>query len=102
MGRIMIVDDDNYIRELVSTLLNCGDTLQKEDLSQLFDRFFRVEKSRASNREYTRAAITAGTIMSVFVPLITMLISLSTLLIVWFGGTSVAAGTMKIGSIMRY
>ena len=58
------------------------------------------EKYRASNREYTRAAITAGTIMSVFVPLITLLISLSTLLIVWIGGTSVAAGTMQIGSIM--
>lgn len=57
-------------------------------------------KYRASNREYTRAAITAGTIMSVFVPLITLLISLSTLLIVWIGGTSVAAGTMQIGSIM--
>ncbi|HWQ41540.1 MAG TPA: ABC transporter ATP-binding protein [Desulfosporosinus sp.] len=58
------------------------------------------EKYRASNREYTRAAITAGTIMSVFVPLITLLISLSTLLIVWIGGTSVAAGTVQIGSIM--
>ena len=28
---------------------NCGDTLQKEDLAQLFDRFFRVEKSRTSD-----------------------------------------------------
>ena len=28
---------------------NCGDTIHKEDLSHLFDRFFRVEKSRTSD-----------------------------------------------------
>ena len=58
------------------------------------------EKYNNTNQEYTKTSITAATIMSVFSPLITMIISLSTILIVWLGGNSVAAGTMEIGTIM--
>ena len=58
------------------------------------------DKYNSTNQEYTKTSITAATIMSVFSPLITMIISLSTILIVWLGGNSVAAGTMEIGTIM--
>ncbi|ATW25769.1 ABC transporter ATP-binding protein [Candidatus Formimonas warabiya] len=58
------------------------------------------EKYKRANQEYTKTSITAATIMSVFSPLITMITSLSTLLIVWIGGNAVAAGTMEIGTIM--
>ncbi len=52
------------------------------------------------NREYTRASITAGTIMSFFIPVLTMLISLTTLLIVWVGGHGIAKGTIEVGAII--
>ncbi|MDR3305588.1 MAG: ABC transporter ATP-binding protein/permease [Clostridiales Family XIII bacterium] len=58
------------------------------------------EKYRAVNREYTHASVTAGTIMSIFVPLITMLISLATVVITWIAGVSVSGGTMQIGAVM--
>ena len=58
------------------------------------------EKYKSANQEYTRTSITAATIMGVFSPIITMIISLSTILIVWTGGHAVQAGTMEIGTIM--
>ncbi len=58
------------------------------------------EKYREVNREYTGASIKAGTIMSFFFPVITMLISLATLIIVWISGHEIAAGTMQVGSIV--
>jgi ABC-type multidrug transport system fused ATPase/permease subunit len=58
------------------------------------------EKYKSANQEYTRTSITAASIMSVFSPIITMIISLSTILIVWIGSKSVEAGTMEIGTIM--
>lgn len=58
------------------------------------------EKYQAVNREYTKSYIRAGTIMSLSVPLVTMLISLAAVVIVWVGGQGVSSGTMEIGSIM--
>ncbi|QQO08770.1 ABC transporter ATP-binding protein [Breznakiella homolactica] len=58
------------------------------------------EKYRTTNRDYTGTAIAAGTIMSVFVPLITLIISLAALAIVWIGGNSTAGGNMDVGAIM--
>lgn len=58
------------------------------------------EKYKAVNREYTKTSISAGTIMSVFIPLITMLMSLTTVLIAWIGGHGITAGTMEVGTIM--
>ena len=58
------------------------------------------EKYKAVNREYTKNYITAGTIMSVSIPLVTMLVSLATVIIVWVGGKGVESGTIEVGSIM--
>jgi ABC-type multidrug transport system fused ATPase/permease subunit len=58
------------------------------------------KKYKTANEEYTKTAIRAGTVMSLFFPLIILLISLSTIGVVWIGGKAVAAGTMEIGSIM--
>jgi len=58
------------------------------------------EKYRTVNREYTKNYITAGTIMSVSIPLVTMFVSLATVIIVWVGGKGVESGTIEIGSIM--
>jgi ATP-binding cassette subfamily B protein len=57
-------------------------------------------KYQAVNQEYTSSFITAGTIMSVALPLVTVIISLATIVIVWVGGWGVAAGDIEVGSIM--
>jgi len=58
------------------------------------------EKYKAVNREYTRTCVTAGTIINVSIPLVTMLVSLATVLIVWVGGKGVGNGTIETGAIM--
>jgi ATP-binding cassette subfamily B protein len=58
------------------------------------------EKYKAVNHEYTKKYITAGTIMSISVPLVTMLVSLATVFIVWVGGNGVSTGNIEVGSIM--
>jgi ATP-binding cassette subfamily B protein len=58
------------------------------------------EKYKGANREYTKASVTAGTIMSFFVPFITMLISLATVAIVWIAGKGIANGTSQVGDII--
>jgi ABC-type multidrug transport system fused ATPase/permease subunit len=58
------------------------------------------DKYKAINREYTKTAVTGGTIMSFFVPFITLLISLATIGITWLGGKKIDNGTMQIGDIM--
>lgn len=58
------------------------------------------EKYRQTNRGYTSASITAGTIMSFFMPVFSLLISIATLVIVWLGGSFAANGTLEVGSII--
>ena len=58
------------------------------------------EKYRGVNREYTHTSVTAETIMGLFIPLITMLISLTAVIITWVAGKGVAAGTMEVGVII--
>lgn len=58
------------------------------------------EKYKNVNQEYTRNYVKAGTIMSVSIPLVTMLVSLATVLIVWVGGKGVGDGTIETGAIM--
>lgn len=57
-------------------------------------------KYEQTNREYTRTSITAGTIMSVFVPLTSLILNMATISIMWTGGKLAAAGAMNIGAVM--
>jgi ATP-binding cassette subfamily B protein len=58
------------------------------------------KKYEETNLSYTQTSITAGTIMSVFVPLITLILNLATLGIMWIGGSRAASGNMDVGAIM--
>jgi ABC-type multidrug transport system, ATPase and permease components len=58
------------------------------------------EKYKSVNREYTKNYITAGTIMSLSIPLVTMLLSVTTVIVIWVGGKGVSNGSIEIGSIM--
>lgn len=52
------------------------------------------------NRAYTQTSITAGTIMSIFVPLITLILNMATLAILWIGGSRGASGNLEVGAII--
>ena len=58
------------------------------------------DKYKAVNREYTKTAVKAGTIMSFFVPFITLLVSLATIGITWVAGKGVENGSIQVGDIM--
>ena len=57
-------------------------------------------KYEETNREYTKTSITAGTIMSVFIPLSSLILNMATINIMWIGGKLAAAGEMNIGAVM--
>lgn len=58
------------------------------------------QKYENTNREYTSASITASTIMSFFVPVITLLINVAALGIVWLGGLGIAGGSTPVGAVV--
>lgn len=58
------------------------------------------EKYHKINGEYAKVSIAAGGIMSFFFPVISLLLSLSTLLILWAGGAGAENGTLEVGSII--
>lgn len=58
------------------------------------------KKYESANKEFTKTSITAGTIMSIFLPIITLIINLATIGILWIGGHGVTTGNMEVGSIM--
>lgn len=57
-------------------------------------------KYLAVNKTFTAASISAGTIMSFFVPVITLLINAAALGIVWIGGKGIAGGSVEVGAIV--
>ena len=57
-------------------------------------------KYKEDNKAYLSASISAGTIMSFFVPILTLLISIATLVIIFVGGYGTAGGDMTVGAIV--
>lgn len=57
-------------------------------------------KYKDTNKLFTKVSIKAGTIISVFVPLITLIINFATIAILWIGGNSAVNGGMEVGSII--
>jgi ABC-type multidrug transport system fused ATPase/permease subunit len=58
------------------------------------------EKYEEINRAYTQTSVTAGTIMSIFVPLITLILNMATLGILWIGGNRAVSGNLEVGAII--
>lgn len=61
---------------------------------QDFERYSEV------NQAYAKTSVKAGTIMSLFVPGISFLLGLVTVLITWTGSQGIAAGTIDVGSLI--
>lgn len=61
---------------------------------------YEVNKYENNNQIYTDMAINAGTIMSVFMPFVTLLMNLTTIVIIWVGGHDIASGGTEIGTLI--
>lgn len=106
IGTIVIYRFANPLYEKMQKLLDRLNLLFREGLTgvKVIRAFGKEEedykKYNAINQNYTKTAIKAGTIMSVFTPFITVLLNLTTIIIIWIGSRSIASGTMEIGTTM--
>lgn len=68
-----------------------------------FDRQ-EVEKKRFdnANADYTNIAIKANKIMAGMMPLMMLVMNLTTISIIWFGSKRIDAGDMKVGDMMAF
>jgi ATP-binding cassette subfamily B protein len=55
-----------------------------------------------SNQELTETSLRAGRLMSSMFPIVNLLISLSSVGVLWIGANRVAAGDIQVGSIVAY
>lgn len=61
-----------------------------------------AERFAQANRELTDTALFVGRWMSVMFPMVLLVMNLSSVAIIWFGGLRVADGLMEIGSITAF
>lgn len=69
-------------------------SFNKEKYEQ--DRFYRA------NKELTNKALQVNNMMAVTMPIMMVVLNLSTVAIIWFGGIQVNQGTMNVGDIMAF
>ncbi|KUO97179.1 ABC transporter ATP-binding protein [Ferroacidibacillus organovorans] len=68
-----------------------------------FDRTAdELKRFQLANRELSDVSARAFQVMSALMPLLMLIINLSTIAILWFGGIRVNNGTLQIGSLMAF
>lgn len=60
------------------------------------------ERFEEANRELTQAALFVGRWLSALFPVVTIVLNLSSVAVLWFGGIRVAEGAMEIGSLTAF
>ncbi len=63
---------------------------------------FETDRFGLANRELTDVAITVGRWMAAIFPTVFLVLNLSSVAVLWFGGIRVEAGAMQIGSVVAY
>lgn len=63
---------------------------------------FEEKRFDEANKDYTQTAIKVNTLMSFLLPVVTLIISITNVSIVWFGGHNVADGTLEVGTMMAF
>ena len=63
---------------------------------------FEEERFDKANKDYTQTAVKVNIIMSFLMPVITLIISLTNVSIIWFGGHNIANGTLEVGNMMAF
>ncbi|WP_304341384.1 ABC transporter ATP-binding protein [Metaclostridioides mangenotii] len=61
---------------------------------------WEFDKYQNVNADYTKTSIKAGTIMSVFIPLITIAMNFTMIAIIWIGGHDISSGSIEVGTLI--
>jgi len=68
-----------------------------------FNRFaYELDEFKISNDNLTNASITGMKVVSIFNPIITLVINLGIVVILWVGGIKVNNGSMQVGKIIAF
>jgi ATP-binding cassette subfamily B protein len=92
----------------VQNALDRVNTVMREYLSgvrvvKAFNRFkYEVLRFSKPNEELKRTSITASRVMSIFNPMVTLIIYTGIIIIFWNGGLKVNAGDMQAGDVMAF
>lgn len=63
---------------------------------------FETERFARANRELTDVSITVGRWMAALFPVVILVLNVSSVAVLWFGGMRVDAGAMEIGSLTAF
>jgi ATP-binding cassette, subfamily B, multidrug efflux pump len=63
---------------------------------------YETERFRVANRDLTTTAITAGRWMAAMFPTVMLILNVSIVGVLWFGGQRVDAGTLQVGSLVAF
>lgn len=63
---------------------------------------YELKRFGETNEALTHVSIRAYQVMAALMPILMLIINLSTLAIIWFGGIRINHGTMQIGSLMAF
>ncbi len=92
----------------LQVLVDDANRIVRETLSGLpVIRAFNTQKHErqrfeVANAELTKTSLFVNRIMSAMMPLMTLIMNLTALLIVWRGGFAIQAGSMQIGDMMAF
>ena len=63
---------------------------------------YETERFAEANTELTDVALTVGRWMSAMFPLVILILNVSSIAVLWFGGLRIEAGAMEIGSLTAF
>jgi len=63
---------------------------------------YEKNRFKEANRDLTETSIRVNRLMSLFMPLISLIINFTIIAILWFGGLRVEQGTLQVGDLMAF
>ncbi|MFI3622101.1 ABC transporter ATP-binding protein [Vagococcus fluvialis] len=63
---------------------------------------FEEKRFFNANKDYTQTAVRVNILMIFLMPVITLIISITNVSIIWYGGHNVAQGTLEVGNMMAF
>ena len=63
---------------------------------------YELGRFDTANRELTDTSVRVFQLMATMMPLVMLIMNLATLVVVWFGGVQINAGTLQIGQLMAF
>jgi len=105
---ILIIKKGSVFFKIVQEKLDNVNTVIRENLSgvRVIKAFVRADleqkKFRKSNEELKDFTIKAFKIMSAIMPIMMIVLNITIVLVLWFGGKDIESGIMETGDLMAY